>query len=46
MDAIWLEDVAFARHFMAILVLATPVKELSEMVENSASYLPNSWWID
>ena len=52
------EDIAFARHFMVtlpppyshliriLLVLATPVKELFTMVENSAGYSPNSWWID
>ena len=29
-----------------LLVLATPVKKLPKMVGNSASYSPNSWWID
>ena len=29
-----------------LLILATPVKKLSKMVGNSASYSPNSWWID
>ena len=49
------EDVAFAHHFVAthppplshpvgvLLVLAMPVKNLSKMAGNSASYLPNSW---
>ena len=51
------EDVPFARHFVAthppplshpvgvLLVLATPVKK-SKMAGNSASYSPNSWWVD
>ena len=29
-----------------LLILATPVKKLSKTVGNSASYSPNSWWID
>ena len=53
MDAIWLV-LAFARHFVAkpsdpvgvLLILAMPVKKLSKMAVNSASYSPNSWWID
>ena len=46
------EDVAFACHSVAshplgvLLILATPVKKLSKMAENSASYSLNSWWID
>ena len=52
------EDVVFACHFMAthppppshpvgvLLVLAIPVKKLSKLAGNSASYLPNSWWVD
>ena len=50
------EDVAFARHFVAIhppyhpvgmlLVLAMPVKKLSKMAGNLASYSPNSRWVD
>ena len=50
------QDVAFARRFVAshppshpagvLLILATPVKKLSKLVGNSASYSPNSWWID
>ena len=50
------EDVAFVRHFVAtrplthpagvLLILATPVKKLSKMAGNSASYSTNSWWID
>ena len=49
------EDVAFACHFVAtlppppfhpigmLLVLAMPVKKLSKMAGNVASYSPNSW---
>ena len=33
------EDVAFARHFVT-------TKKLSKMAGNSASYSPNSWWVD
>ena len=52
------EDVTFACHFVAtcqpppshpigvLLVLAMPVKKLSEMMGNSASYSANSWWMD
>ena len=47
------EDVVFALHFMAtcllvgvLLVLAMPVKKLSKMAGDLASYSPNSWWID
>ena len=52
------EDVPFVRHFMAthpphpptlvgvLLVLATPVKKLSKIAGNSASYSPNSWWVE
>ena len=29
-----------------LLVLGTPVKKLSKMAGNLASYLPNSWRID
>ena len=29
-----------------ILVLVTPVKELSKMAGNLASYATNNWWID
>ena len=29
-----------------LLILATPVKKLSKMAGNSASYSTNSWWID
>ena len=43
------EDVALACHFVAthshvgvLLVLATPVKMLSKMVGNSASYSPST----
>ena len=41
------EDGAFACLFVAkvgvLLVLATPVKKLSKMAGNLASYSPNSW---
>ena len=44
------EDVVFALHFMVtcllvgvLLVLAMPVKKLSKMVGDSASFSPNSW---
>ena len=52
------EEVAFARHFVAshppstlpTCRSATDIgytsKKLSKMMENSASYSPNSWWID
>ena len=42
MDAIWLVLVLDS----FLLILATPVKKLSKMAGNSASYSPNSWWID
>ena len=53
-----LVKVAFARNFVGthppspshptgvLLILATPVKKLSKMARNSASYSTNSWWID
>ena len=40
------EDVAFARHFMAIRPFPshpTPVNKLSKMAGNSANYPLNSW---
>ena len=49
--------VVFSRHFVAthppppshpvgvLLILATPVKKLSKMAGNSASYSPHSWWV-
>ena len=44
------EDVAFAAFPShpagVVLILATPVKKLSKMVGNSASYSHNGWWID
>ena len=55
MDAIWLVLVKtlplpatswLPPHPVGVLlVLATPVK-LSKMAGNSASYSPNSWWVD
>ena len=43
------EDVAFARHFVATLPpykSANGIDYASKMVGNSASYSPNSWWVD
>ena len=51
------EEVAFAHHFMAINLTPTLppyrsangigyVNKNSKVVGNSASYSPNSWWID
>ena len=47
------EDIAFARHFVAALPpcgsaidIGYASKKLSKMAGNSASYSPNSLWVD